>query len=414
MNLLLSKEQKDVLNKLLDLYERSVTYRGENTRNQSFSIKPEKVFKDYNGDYTDQDDVDQFNRDMQSLADANLITIALVKGTKEIKKITLNVELLPDVYDVLARKDITQIRTNQIEMYEKYMGTHEIMDSFCKEQITRLNHYQDAGYPVDVALHVLELLKKVIGNTKDMMERELSVEVLGDTKLFEKSYRSRICGIIEKYGGSGFDFSMLDRREKERAILEEYRVFTNPSYVFFKGRVEIFYANGSVIKVTPDNPVAISSEVIDQINMLKIYSRQVVTVENLTSYNRIHDSGSTFIYLSGYHNTAKQRFLKKIAEYNQTVSWYHFGDIDPDGYYILQNLINKTGISFKPLYMGVDYLKKYCQYCKPLVKNDMIKAESLANSYFYSEVMDYMLVNNCKLEQEIVSWKNERVWCSYP
>lgn len=31
------------------------------------------------------------------------------------------------------------------------------------------------------------------------MERELSVAVLGDTKLFEKSYKSRICSIIEEY-----------------------------------------------------------------------------------------------------------------------------------------------------------------------------------------------------------------------
>ena len=78
--------------------------------------------------------------------------------------------------------------------------------------------------------------------------------------------------------------------------------------------------------------------------MIKVNSNRIVTVENLTSYNRINDNKSTFIYLSGYHNTAKQRFLKKIAENNSGVSWFHFGDIDPDGYYILKNLVEKICI----------------------------------------------------------------------
>ena len=121
------------------------------------------------------------------------------------------------------------------------------------------------------------------------------------------------------------------------------------------------------------------------------------------------DSHSTFIYLSGYHNSAKQKFLKKIAEYNSDVSWFHFGDIDPDGYYILKNLVEKTGIAFNPLYMDVQQLVKYKQYCKPLEKNDRTKANSLLQVHFYDTVMEFMLANNCKLEQEIISWSNEAV-----
>ena len=49
------------------------------------------------------------------------------------------------------------------------------------------------------------------------MERELSVAVLGDTKLFEKSYKSRICSIIEEYGELELDLSILDKKEKEKA-----------------------------------------------------------------------------------------------------------------------------------------------------------------------------------------------------
>lgn len=393
---------------LLDVYENSVTYKGQNIKNQSFAIKPEKIFYEYNGDYTDQDEVNQFNREMQSLMEFEFVILDYERGIPVISKIKLNTNSINEIYSVLKREDITVKRNREIKMYTQYMGVHDIMDALCKSQVERLNDYKDAKYTSDIAINILKLLKYVLGNNSDIMERELSVAVLGDTKLFEKSYKSRICSIIEEYGELELDLSVLDKKEKEKAILEEYQVFSNPSYIFFKGNVDIHYVDGNSISVTPDNPIAILSEAIARIEMIKVNSNRIVTVENLTSYNRINDNKSTFIYLSGYHNTAKQRFLKKIAENNSGVSWFHFGDIDPDGYYILKNLVEKTGIAFVPLYMDVQQLINCKQYCKPLEKNDMVKANSLLKFHFYDEVMEFMLANNCKLEQEIISWLYER------
>lgn len=384
------------------------TYKGQNIKNQSFAIKPEKIFYEYNGDYTDQDEVNQFNREMQSLMEFEFVILDYERGIPVISKIKLNTNSINEIYSVLKREDITVKRNREIKMYTQYMGVHDIMDAFCKSQVERLNDYKDAKYTSDIAINILKLLKYVLGNNSDIMERELSVAVLGDTKLFEKSYKSRICSIIEEYGELELDLSVLDKKEKEKAILEEYQVFSNPSYIFFKGNVDIHYVDGNSISVTPDNPIAILSEAIARIEMIKVNSNRIVTVENLTSYNRINDNKSTFIYLSGYHNTAKQRFLKKIAENNSGVSWFHFGDIDPDGYYILKNLVEKTGIAFVPLYMDVQQLINCKQYCKPLEKNDMVKANSLLKFHFYDEVMEFMLANNCKLEQEIISWLYER------
>mgnify|MGYP000883306187 FL=1 len=408
MSLRLSKIQKDALNMLLDVYENSVTYKGQNIKNQSFAIKPEKIFYEYNGDYTDQDEVNQFNREMQSLMEFEFVILDYERGIPVISKIKLNTNSINEIYSVLKREDITVKRNREIKMYTQYMGVHDIMDAFCKSQVERLNDYKDAKYTSDIAINILKLLKYVLGNNSDIMERELSVAVLGDTKLFEKSYKSRICSIIEEYGELELDLSVLNKKEKEKAILEEYQVFSNPSYIFFKGNVDIYYVDGNSISVTPDNPIAILSEAIARIEMIKVNSNRIVTVENLTSYNRINDNKSTFIYLSGYHNTAKQRFLKKIAENNSGISWFHFGDIDPDGYYILKNLVEKTGIAFVPLYMDVQQLINCKQYCKPLEKNDMVKANSLLKIHFYDEVMEFMLANNCKLEQEIISWLYER------
>lgn len=347
------------------------------------------------------------NTEWKQWAEAEKDDIALIMrryGIDWKKKNTHNLHL-----SVLDYKK--QERAKEVAALEEEIEGAQVVLELKEERLESLEkeiENKDAKYTSDIAINILKLLKYVLGNNSDIMERELSVAVLGDTKLFEKSYKSRICSIIEEYGELELDLSVLDKKEKEKAILEEYQVFSNPSYIFFKGNVDIHYVDGNSISVTPDNPIAILSEAIARIEMIKVNSNRIVTVENLTSYNRINDNKSTFIYLSGYHNTAKQRFLKKIAENNSGVSWFHFGDIDPDGYYILKNLVEKTGIAFVPLYMDVQQLINCKQYCKPLEKNDMVKANSLLKFHFYDEVMEFMLANNCKLEQEIISWLYER------
>jgi hypothetical protein len=53
--------------------------------------------------------------------------------------------------------------------------------------------------------------------------------------------------------------------------------------------------------------------------------------------------------------------------------------------------------------MNIELLKKYSSHCKLLTTNDKVKAENLIAKGKYVETLQYMLENNCKLEQEIVS-----------
>ena len=132
-----------------------------------------------------------------------------------------------------------------------------------------------------------------------------------------------------------------------------------------------------------------------------------MTVENLTSFNRINNSDTFYIFLSGYHNSAKQNFLKKIYSQNAKKEYFHFGDIDPDGFYILENLRSKTLINFEPYKMGITELKTYSAFAKALEENDISKAKALIGNGCHKEIMEYMLQHNQKLEQEIISWKEE-------
>ena len=86
--------QKQVLEALLDQYERSKTYQGENKVIQSFQIPPEKVFPDYASDYADMDQIRDFEAWMRELEQDGLITIRY--GSGEIRKLTADPER--DVY----------------------------------------------------------------------------------------------------------------------------------------------------------------------------------------------------------------------------------------------------------------------------------------------------------------------------
>ena len=55
--------------------------------------------------------------------------------------------------------------------------------------------------------------------------------------------------------------------------------------------------------------------------------------------------------------------------------------------------------------MGIEELEKYSSFAKPLEENDLKKAKTLIEKDRFSEIMNYMLEKNQKIEQEIISLK---------
>ena len=355
--------QKQVLEALLDQYERSKTYQGENKVIQSLQIPPEKVFPDYASDYADMDQIRDFEAWMRELEQAGLITIRY--GSGEIRKLTADPESWDLYYEVLQRRDKLSLQQDQIMLYQRYLGMSPLLDRFCREQIGRLQQNKNPLYGGKEAEAILELCKFILQNQQDILERELSMAVLKDSKRWEKKYRSKVCGLLRKYGdyeslflGLTDDRDKEDKRETERILLAEHQIYPNPSYVYFKGNAEFYFSNGPCVKTDPSMPMAFSSAALKGLKALYIGDEAVITVENLTSFNRMQMERAFLIFLSGYHNLAKQAFIKQIAGDNPGKQWHHFGDIDPDGFYIVENLIRGTGIDFHMVYMDTDTLKK--------------------------------------------------------
>ena len=406
---LYSDVQKQILQKLLTKFESSKTYKGENSVTQSFSIKPSEVFNEYEKDSADINQIEDFEKQCCLLESENFIHI--YRKYERITKITAESsdENWNKIRRILGVKDKKTRQQEEISFYSKIYESsscHQIVKDFCKTQSERLEKGKNAEFSLEEARNILQLLTFILENKNEILERELSISVLSDSKKWENYYRNKVLRILKK---SGYFESLIencaDEKEENKVILEECNVFSNPSYVYFKGNGKITFQNGNIIPIVPETPLALSSTSIKDIVAFEIKDKKIMTVENLTSFNRIKEADTFYIFLSGYHNSAKQNFIKMLHSQNQQKKYLHFGDIDPDGFYILQNLCTKTNINFEPYKMGIEELEKYSSFAKPLEENDLKKAKTLIEKGRFAEIMNYMLEKNQKLEQEIISWK---------
>lgn len=404
-----SEMQKTILRQLLKKYESSKTYSGQNEIAQTFSLVPEKVFPDYANDFADVDKIRDFENALSVLEYNSLVTLSKKEG--RIHKITAvsTDENWSRIRTVLGVKDKNTRLQEEIAFYSQICddsNSERIVKTFCRCQIERLEAGKESRYTQEYAKNSIALLNFILKNKDEILERELSVSVLSNSKAWEEKYKSKILKILRQSGA--FDSvieNCADEKEQNKVILEECNVFANPSCVYFKGSGTISFENGKTIHIFPDIPLALFSASVGKITSFEISDSAIMTVENLTSFNRIKKADTFFMFLSGYHNSAKQNVLQKIFSQNPDKAYYHFGDIDPDGFFILENLRNKTNIDFKPYKMGTEELKKYAAFTKPLEKNDIAKAHTLLQNGKHTDAVHYMLTHSQKLEQEIVSWK---------
>jgi hypothetical protein len=245
----------------------------------------------------------------------------------------------------------------------------------------------------DGDIHTFEMLLQAIHGILDLesetFERDFSVRLFGDSKVFDNKIKNKVISILFEYG----DFA------EKSTVLHELNLVSNPGHVFFKGSGIITIAGQTIDISLLHGDMALSTALLQDVEKIEVTGESVITIENLTTFNTFDAQNVFAIYLGGYHNTIRRNFIQKIFEQNQDKQYLHFGDIDAGGFYILMHLRRKTGVPFRPYKMDVSTLIQNMQYAKPLTDNDRKRLSSLKNDEF-AGVIEYMLENNCKLEQE--------------
>lgn len=387
------KIQQIVVNKLLDKYEKSKTFTGDNQVKQSFNRKVSELFPKYNDD-AEYDLFVDVNEALRELEQLNMISLGIKRGDI-INTVSLNTDMLSLCYDRVRREPKRDENQWLMETMESFKG-NVILDKYLQAQKEKLIKNQKVEYYDGNKTDYIDLLRLVITlltNESEQYVRELSIKLFNDSKRVEK-LESKARALLYQYG---------DFLEKE-SVFEECSILKTPTYVSVKGKATITIGKQQIDLSLIEGDIALSTESLKSISEIKVTGKRIVTVENLTSFHDYSNNDDFVIYLGGFHNKTKRCFLSKVYESNKDKEYRHFGDIDAGGFYILLHLRAKTAIEFTSLYMDIATIEKYKYHTKEITENDRKRLESLLKKDIGtdSDVIDYMLINGCKLEQEAV------------
>lgn len=392
---MISKYEKEVINRLLDKYENSKSFIGENKVKQKFTVKISSLFPKYK-DHSNFEVFKGVNDAVDILVRKELV-IAKQNASHLYNIVTLNLDKLENAYAYVGRKSKKDINHEVIIVLQKYEDKNDILKSYCNAQYDRIKSNKSIEYFNDDLTeleHILLACSEVFNMKTETYQRDFSVHVYRDSKLFER-ISSKVINLLFQYG----DFPVKE------TVLENLNIIKNPSYINVKGKGVISLSGQKLDLSKIKGDIAISSISLEDIDNIKVLGDTVITIENLTSFHSFNDKNMFVIYLGGYHNSLRREFIKKMHSNNPNIKYYHFGDIDAGGFYILDHLRRETGVDFQPYKMDLETLMEYKDYTKKLTENDRARLTRLLDSE-YKEIIRYMLENNCKLEQESINQIN--------
>ncbi len=391
--------ERKIIDKLLIKYQNSKLSKEGSERNIKIKIdNHDPIMKTYQ------------TRDSYKYKDSNDETIKTLtsKGfiesffsrDGEFQYLTLNIENVDVLYEYVGSVN-PKIENEKIVEYLIGIQLDDFLYKFKKfvlNQIeTKYTFPKTFFSNAEELKTIIHIIQEIIALDDEVMKRDFSVRVLGDSKKFKNKYEAKVINIIKEFDPNAENIDKED-------ILKNYNIVSNYSYTLIKHKL-LFKLGDAVIDLNKlPYDFALSNHMIRDLEIMKTDIIKVITVENLTTFYGLNED-ALIIYLAGFHNNIKQQLLKKIYETYPNAIYLHFSDIDFGGFWIYHNLKVKTGIPFKPYKMSIKELEDNKKNLKKLTVNDVNRLESLLeNSKFveFYDVIRYMLKNNCKLEQEIL------------
>lgn len=434
---------RKVLNHLLDSYENSRLFTGENKVNISieFPFNKKKIpayFDESSYEY------ERIHSAMQELEEQGYIRIVWKRGKENhiISKVVLIPEQIERAYQYVKRVPKADLVASNIAMLKECQNAYDtpVCRNFISYLLKRLQANQSVKEFVELSdmgktRQLLQGVFEIERNKRQCYLREFSIEVFHDSKALQ-NMSGRLGKVFrrfgEDFGENGLDvrdtdekifskknsgekdFNEKDFGEKDFAekdfveILAEYGIYHTPNYVHLKGQLSFRIYETEFDLANLKQGIGISGEDLSAIRFCEMSAiKRVITIENLTTFFRWEEPESLIIYLGGYHNAVRRALLKAVYEALPDAEYYHFGDIDAGGFEIYRDLCQKTGIPFEMYRMNLDTLKAYQEYGRELTENDRIRLRKIlernaGETEEICEVIRYMLEWNVKLEQECV------------
>lgn len=389
-----NKIEAKILNVLLDSYEKSKTFIGDNIHEQRFKIIPGKLFPKYDDD-SEYALYKEINTILVALKAKGYIEYEAERSGK-IKNVYLIKSLIPEIYTYLGRKSKLDINNQLLEIWKEYEKLNNSdyfpLTNYISEQRQHIRENKKIQFfdgDLKEYKDVLFAVMSILENHNEVFIREFSVKLFNNSKRLE-SIETTVRALLYNYG----------EYDDKGTVLEEHNIIKTPTYVIVKG-VGVLKFKQEIDLSKIDGDIGLSTKTLKALQTVDLKGANVITIENLTSFHKYQPQNEMVIYLGGFHNSVKRDFIKLVSKCNPKTSFKHFGDIDAGGFYILEHLKIKTGINFVSYNMDIKTLEANKDYWIKLTENDKFRLNNLLKKIdSYKETIEYMFKNNCKLEQE--------------
>ena len=431
---------REILDQLMKKYQNRAPRREGMKSQRRVMLKPAALYRHYADNNADISVKQEIHEAVDKLLDLGMVTADYLKFSTDIEKICLCEDKAEEIYRYLEEEygDIPQGRLRQQaeSLLEKYgQGGDSSGISGCtgenseRSDETRGRSDETSGaeagslvapYICNVRLMLekpgycpdperiganLKMLRFMEENREKLYVKEASMLVYGDSKWFEEHNYDEICSIARQALG-------MPQEEDERndAVLVRFGIYPTEQEIFIKGDWILEWKDHVIRTAGMKGGIAVLSGDIQDLVKIRVRSPRLMTVENKTSYQRMQPEGTALVYLGGFAVRYQVRFLEKVLQDNPELECLHFGDIDVGGFLIHRHLCRAVGARFNLYRMGIRELEdpRFQPCRKKLTENDRIRMKGLMEEEEYREVLAYMDEHDVKLEQEIISYYEER------
>ena len=318
--------------------------------------------------------------------------------------VDLVAEHTSDVYALLNRtphRNRQQALRDLLNSQPPRPGWHRDFLTWANQQIDL--HHSVAPLDLENPQHNAELVRALAALadlTTPTLERRFSVQVFGNSKRFEELRRA-VLAVLHRHDPDAVNYVGDDD-----ALFRAHHLDRVPEYVPMAGSV-VLQVGASQVDLRPFVPsLSLPATLLRNASIVECAARAIVTIENATSFNEfvaIRPPSVFAIFTGGFASPTVIAFLQQLRLARNDLQFYHWGDLDVGGFRILAHLRAKLDIA--PIGMDAATLDEFRSCGQLLSPSERIALGKLCahpNLADCVTVLESLLAENCKLEQEAI------------
>lgn len=409
--------EQDILNLLLDRYERSGHCLPGKTSNRRIVLS---LGRGEHALYRENDpQAEEINRVVQALADKKLVSFSWRKGYEGwlLDKVYLELEALPHAYKLAGRTPLTHSAETLLGMVRQAMKSFHTPWKlhFLEDEAERIQKKLRPSRLLPENQAQAEALLKVLQYTERGPElmRVISTTCFHDSKFLEKALLPSLVSIARAYEPDLVTYRSLDQDIlTQSVILKQIGILTYPEIFEFCGDVCLKFAETTVETAPFQNGFCLQSENLDQIAKFGLQRIQTILfVENRTNYRHLVLNGipdkTLIVHHGGFYSPAKRELFRLIARnVLPSAKVLFWGDLDRGGFLMFTRLKKELFPTLAPYKMGIDEYEAYQAYgierTPGYLRTLRQQMESHQFDSVFTPVAQAILRNGVTVEQEIM------------